>query len=72
MTGSGVEEAEERENGQWNKAHCPPPLVAVSLTVHFSSEGLTQQRGCALMQLAAESKLKEAIIRCISSINIVS
>lgn len=63
MTGSGVEEAEERDTGQWNKAHCPSPLMAVSLTVHFSSEGLTQQRACALMQLAAESKLNEAIIR---------
>lgn len=39
--------------------------MAVLLTLHFNSGGLTQAMDCALMQLAAESKLKEVIIRYI-------
>lgn len=68
MIGSGVVEAGEKDNGQQNKAYCLPSCVfimAVLLTLHFNSEGLTQAMDCVLMQLAAESKLKEVIIRYI-------
>lgn len=61
-------EAGEKGSGQRNNAYFLPSclcIMAVLLTLHFNSGGLTQAMDCALMQLAAESKLKEVIIRYI-------
>lgn len=52
VIGSGVAGAGEKDKGQRSKAYCLPlciSITAVSLTLHFNSEGLTQSMDCALM-----------------------
>lgn len=65
---SGIEEAGEQDSSQLKKVSCLPlciSVTAVLLTLHFNSEWLNQAMDCVLMQLAAESRLKEVIIRYI-------